>query len=100
MSILQKIYDGKYSTGHVLTKMPFTLRLKQRAFFDAVEEAMGAEFVQRPCVCLWAAASVPPLCSKHFHVLVNPLGFTLSNANNLSKSPKNQIEYLGQNTLR
>ena len=47
MSILQKIYDGKYSTGHVLTKMPFTLRLKQRAFFDAVEEAMGAEFVQR-----------------------------------------------------
>ena len=47
MSILQKIYDGKYSTGHVLTKMPFTLRLKQRAFFDAVDEAMGAEFVQR-----------------------------------------------------
>ena len=37
-----------------------------------------------PCVCLWAAASVPPLCGKHFHVLVNPLGFTLRT---LSLSP-------------
>ena len=47
MRILQKIYDGKYSTDHVLTKMPFALRLKQRAFFDAVEETMGADFLQR-----------------------------------------------------
>ena len=37
-----------------------------------------------PCVCPWAAASVPPLCGKHFHVLVNPLGFTLRT---LSLSP-------------
>ena len=41
-------------------------------------------FPPLPCVCLWAAASVPPLCGKHFHVLVNPLGFTLRT---LSLSP-------------
>lgn len=47
MSILQDIYNGGYTPGKAADKLPFSLRLQERAFFEAVEEAMGGEFLQR-----------------------------------------------------
>lgn len=47
MSILENIYNGEYSPDKALKKMPFSLRLKERAFFDAIEEAMGQDFIER-----------------------------------------------------
>ncbi len=47
MSILHDIYNEQYTPGDALGKMPFSLRLKERTFFDAVEEAMGEDFIER-----------------------------------------------------
>lgn len=47
MSILEKIYSGDYDPGKASENLPFSLRLKNRAFWDAVEEGMGEEFVER-----------------------------------------------------
>ena len=47
MSLLHDIYNDNYDPCKPLDKMPFSLRLKERAFFDAVEMAMGAEFIER-----------------------------------------------------
>ena len=47
MSILQDIYREKYTPGKAADKMPFSLRLKNRAFWDALEEGMGEEFMER-----------------------------------------------------
>lgn len=53
MSILQDIYNEAYSPIDKADKLPFSLRLTERAFYEAVEEAMGAEFVdkQREKLC-------------------------------------------------
>jgi len=45
--MLQDIYNDNYSPGKALDKMPFSLRLEERAFYDAVENAMGADFLER-----------------------------------------------------
>ena len=47
MSILYKIFNEEYAPSKVDLKMPFSLRLKERAFYEAVAEAMGAEFLER-----------------------------------------------------
>lgn len=47
MSILKDIYNEKYSPRRARRHMPFSLRLRERAFFDAVEAAMGPDFLQR-----------------------------------------------------
>lgn len=47
MSILKKIYNEQYTPGNPQKKLPFSLRLKERAFYNAVEEAMGPEFIER-----------------------------------------------------
>lgn len=47
MSILESIYQSEYSPEKALDKMPCSLRLRERAFFDAIEEAMGVEFIER-----------------------------------------------------
>lgn len=47
MSILKDIYNGQYSPDDALKKMPFSLRLKERVFYDAIEEAMGEDFIER-----------------------------------------------------
>ena len=46
MSILQDIYNGDYSLAEILDKMPSTLRISERAFWDAVENKMGTEFTE------------------------------------------------------
>ena len=47
MSILQDIYSEKYTPGKATDKLPFSLRLKERAFWDAIEAGMGADFIER-----------------------------------------------------
>ena len=47
MSILEKIYSGDYDPGKAGENLPFSLRLQERAFWDAVEEGMGADFIKR-----------------------------------------------------
>ena len=47
MSILQDIYNERYTPGDTLQKMPLSLRLKERAFYEAIENAMGVEFIER-----------------------------------------------------
>ena len=47
MSILQNIYSNDYTPADPAKKMPFSLRLKERAFYDSIEEAMGEEFIER-----------------------------------------------------
>lgn len=47
MSILENIYDEEYTPSKALKNMPFSLRLAERAFFDAIEENLGAEFIER-----------------------------------------------------
>ena len=47
MSILEKIYNQQYAPASPMKKMPFSLRLKERAFYEAVEEAMGEDFLER-----------------------------------------------------
>lgn len=47
MNILEEIYNEQYTPRRAAEKLPFSLRLEQRAFFDAVEEAMGAAFLER-----------------------------------------------------
>jgi len=47
MSTLHDIYNKQYTPDKSLSKMPFTLRLKERAFLDAVETEMGADFLER-----------------------------------------------------
>ena len=49
MSILQDIYNDNYAPSKALNKMPFSLRLKERAFYDAIEESMGIEFMEKHC---------------------------------------------------
>lgn len=46
MSILRKIYDENYDPDKSCVKLPFSLRLKERAFWDAIEEGMGAAFAE------------------------------------------------------
>lgn len=46
MSTLRDIYDNEYSPQARQINTPFSLRLKKRAFMDAVEEAMGAAFIE------------------------------------------------------
>ena len=47
MSTLQSIYDEDYNPSKALKNMPFALRLEERTFFNAVEEALGREFIER-----------------------------------------------------
>ena len=47
MNILENIYDGDYAPIDPSKNMPFSLRLAERAFFDAIEENLGAEFIER-----------------------------------------------------
>ena len=47
MSILQEIYNSAYAPGRTQDAMPFSLRLKERAIRDAIEEALGEEFIKR-----------------------------------------------------
>ena len=47
MSILKDIFNEEYCPSKPLDKLPFSLRLKERAFFDAIEEAMGAGFIEK-----------------------------------------------------
>lgn len=47
MSILQEIYNSAYAPGRAQDAMPFSLRLKERAIRDAIEEALGEEFIKR-----------------------------------------------------
>ena len=47
MSILQKIYDSQYSPEKARKKGPFSLRLKERVFLDAIEEGMGPDFIEK-----------------------------------------------------
>lgn len=47
MSILHDIYNDGYDPCKPLDKMPFSLRLKERAFYDAIEEAMGEDFIEK-----------------------------------------------------
>lgn len=56
MSILHDIYSEKYSPERAVRKIPFSLRLQERAFFDAVETAMGPDFLQRHRAALEEAA--------------------------------------------
>ena len=47
MSILQDIYNDDYTPADPMKRMPFSLRLKERVFYDAIEEAMGEDFIER-----------------------------------------------------
>ena len=47
MTILEKIYNGDYDPGKASEKLPFSLRLNDRAFWDAIEEGMGEAFIER-----------------------------------------------------
>lgn len=47
MSVLRDIYRNEYDPAKPLGKMPFSLRLKERAFYDAIESTMGADFIER-----------------------------------------------------
>ena len=46
MSILQDIYNENYTLADPETQMPVSMRNKERAFYNAVEEAMGADFME------------------------------------------------------
>ena len=56
MSILKDIYNEKYFPRRTQRSIPFSLRLQERAFFDAVEAAMGPDFLQRHRAALEEAA--------------------------------------------
>ena len=47
MTILENIYNGDYDPGRAADNLPFSLRLGERAFYDAVEKTMGAKFLER-----------------------------------------------------
>ena len=47
MSVLKDIYNKNYTPADPMKRMPFSLRLKERTFYNAIEEAMGPEFVER-----------------------------------------------------
>ena len=47
MGALEKIYSGDYDPSKAGENLPFSLRLQERAFWDAVEEGMGADFIKR-----------------------------------------------------
>ena len=47
MSILQDIYNDNYAPTDRMKRMPFSLRLKERAFYEAIEETMGEDFLAR-----------------------------------------------------
>lgn len=47
MSILHDICNNKYVPAELLINTPSSLRLKEETFFDAVEKAMGADFIER-----------------------------------------------------
>ena len=47
MSILQNIYNNQYSPEKSRKKVPFSLRLKERVFLDALEESMGPDFIEK-----------------------------------------------------
>lgn len=47
MSILKDIYSKNYTPADPTKQMPSSLCLNERAFYNAVEEAMGPEFIER-----------------------------------------------------
>ena len=47
MSILRDIYKSKYSPNKARKKVPFSLRLKEGAFLDAIETGMGPDFIKQ-----------------------------------------------------
>lgn len=47
MSVLENIYNGDYTPGKAAEKLPFSLRLAERAFFEAIEGSMGEDFIER-----------------------------------------------------
>ena len=47
MSILEKIYNGNYEPNESCERLPLSLRLKDRAFWEAIEEGMGEAFIER-----------------------------------------------------
>ncbi|MDE7220987.1 MAG: hypothetical protein K2O45_15445 [Oscillospiraceae bacterium] len=47
MGTLEKIYNGDYDLSKASENLPFSLRLKERAFWDAIEEGMGKAFIER-----------------------------------------------------
>ncbi|MDE7262530.1 MAG: hypothetical protein K2N78_10825 [Oscillospiraceae bacterium] len=46
MSILHDIYDSQYSPNKARKEVPSSLRLKEKAFLDAIEEGMGPDFIE------------------------------------------------------
>lgn len=46
MSILQDIYDETYTPGEAAEKLPASLRLERRTFWEAIEKSMGEEFME------------------------------------------------------
>ena len=47
MSILKDIYNSRYSSKKAREKTPSSLRLKESAFLNAIEESMGPEFIEQ-----------------------------------------------------
>ena len=47
MSILQNIYDSQCSPEKTRKQVPSSLRLKENAFLDAIEEGMGPDFIEK-----------------------------------------------------
>lgn len=47
MNILESIFDEEYFPSKALKSMPFSLRLEETSFYEAIENAMGAEFIER-----------------------------------------------------
>ena len=47
MSILQNIYDSQCSPEKTRKQVPSSLRLKESAFLDAIEEGMGPDFIEK-----------------------------------------------------
>lgn len=47
MSILKDIYSKNYTPADPMKRMPFSLRLDERVFYDAIEESMGRDFIER-----------------------------------------------------
>ena len=47
MNILKDIYNSRYSAKKARKKTPFSLRLKESAFLNAIEERLGPEFIEQ-----------------------------------------------------
>ena len=47
MDILEKLYNGEYDPGKASDdELPEALRIKRQAFWEAIEEGMGKDFLE------------------------------------------------------